>query len=538
VEHGTKDYIRLGLGNASAHEIVRAKNGSWRIGKAEGYSEAEARAHYATSVLPRLQELLGAARAYVEQGAPAPFTSPKLGTFRTIDAKTFCLFVAVLDRAVAKRRLVGVLSKERLQTLSRLLDVAWSGISTFADYFETQVRLGTTIEQLARTGGLDAYALGRWSYWDARGKLLAGLIEGNIETENGEDEDESDENENENEAKPSVVDNGEVTPISRRHPAEPPTPSWDTFLRDLDPDLAPTARLLRSRYNVVLYGPPGTGKTYTATQLARAWAAWQGDVTASEPTIEQVTFHPSYGYEDFIEAFRPSESDGARFVLRNGILPVLAARAHENPGRSYLLVIDELNRGDVARILGELITLLEADKRGPEHARRRMLSSKPLWLPRNLYVVGTMNTADKSVSLMDVAVRRRFAFVPTPPRPDLLHARRGLVEKAATVKLSDILNALNRRLLAIGVLPDRLLGHALLWIEQDDVDDEVVAVAERFRFDILPLVEEYCFCDRAQMRQVVGKLVDEHGRPADAVLDSHEAFVKALEALVSSDDAG
>ncbi|WP_437504933.1 AAA family ATPase [Sorangium sp. So ce1099] len=522
VEHGTKDYIPISLRNASAHEVVwSSRNGSWHIGRTEGFSTEKAQHHYEQAVLPRLQELFAAAKAFVERRPPPALVSPKLAGFRGLDAKTFCLFVAALDLETARMRLAGVTKGTRLATLASLLGAAEIRIDSFKDYVAAQQALAAAAE---RVKGLSAQGLTKWSYHDPRGELIVALLEDAAEEEPDSAEDEVD----------------DVEPTAKvetaTEPVMSPVAEWDSLVAGLDPDLVTVVRLLRTRWNVVLYGPPGTGKTYSSIQLAKAWRQWQGD-DGIEPTVEQVTFHPSYGYEDFVEAFRPRAKDGSRFTLRDGMLPVLAGRAVKNPHRKYLLLIDELNRGDVARILGELITLLEADKRKPEHARRRMLSGKPLWMPANLYVLGTMNTADKSVSLMDVAVRRRFAFVHTPPRPDLLHAGRGLVEQVAgTVRLSDVLGALNQRLLHIGVLPDRLLGHALLWIEKAKVDDEVAEVAERFRRDIVPLVEEYCFSDRAQIARVLGKLVDRHGRPDDAVLDSPDAFVKALEALVSGDE--
>ncbi|TKC98162.1 McrB family protein [Polyangium fumosum] len=522
VEHGTKGYIRIALGNASAHEVVRSKHGSWRIGKTEGFSETEARDHYEQMVLPRLRELYAAAKAFVERRPLPSFTSPKLNGFRSLDAKTFCLFVTALDEQTARNRLAGVVNGLRLLTLASLLGAECDRISSFEDYVEMQQRVAAAVESI---GSLSAEGLTKWSYHDPRGKRLVTLLEGQAKDENDGVDDEDEDVES------AVSTYGSAPPVAG------PSADWDELVGglDADADLTTVARLLRTRLNVVLYGPPGTGKTYKSIRLAKAWRNWQGD-DGSEPneaTVEQVTFHPSYGYEDFIEAFRPNASDGSRFELKPGILPRLAERARTYPHRRYLLLIDELNRGDVARIMGELITLLEPDKRRPEHARRRMLSGELLWLPANLYILGTMNTADKSVSLMDVAVRRRFAFIHTPPRPDLLHTRRGLVEHAGTVKLSAVLHALNQRLLDIGVLPDRLLGHALLWIEKDKVDDEVAEVADRFRRDILPLVEEYCFSDREQMSRVLGKLVDVHGRPDDAVLDLPDAFVKALQALIS-----
>jgi MoxR-like ATPase len=157
-----------------------------------------------------------------------------------------------------------------------------------------------------------------------------------------------------------------------------------------------------------LYGPPGTGKTYVARRLA-TWLA--GDAAR----VATVQLHPSYAYEDFVEGYRPQSNDGqAGFALVDGPLKRLARAAALDPKHPYVLVIDELNRGNVAKVFGELYFLLEY--RG--QAITLQYSGAPFSLPGNLWLIGTMNTADRSIALVDLALRRRFYFVPFfPDRP-------------------------------------------------------------------------------------------------------------------------
>ena len=176
----------------------------------------------------------------------------------------------------------------------------------------------------------------------------------------------------------------------------------------LDAALAGLAR----RRNLLLQGPPGTGKTFLARRLA-----WLLLGARDESRIEQVQFHPSYGYEDFLLGFRP-DAEG-RFHLVPGVLPLLCQRAAQDPGQPYFLLIEELNRGNVSRIFGELLLLLEADKRGPAHALRLPYAppeAPRFFVPENLYVIGTLNQADRSLAPLDYALRRRFAFVALGPQ--------------------------------------------------------------------------------------------------------------------------
>lgn len=319
-----------------------------------------------------------------------------------------------------------------------------------------------------------------------------------------------------------------------------------------DPDLDGLAdvldhsvgRLLLRRKNVVLYGPPGTGKTRASLGLAEAWERWQG--TGS---VEQVTFHPTFAYEDFVEGFRPDEETG-QFVLRPGLFVELCDRARAERDREFLLLVDELNRGDVARILGELVTLLEPDKRTPHAKRRLPYSHDPFWVPPNVHLLGTMNTADRSVSLLDVAVRRRFAFVETPPDPGVLD--RAPIAEVGGVRLSELLRGLNARLARAGVDRDRAIGHSVLLLGPDhqahspsvnhtlfpDSHDTgsygpLEALAERLRYDVIPLVEEYAYAERSLVAGVLGALVDGAGRADEATFADPVRLLDAVRTIAA-----
>jgi 5-methylcytosine-specific restriction protein B len=217
---------------------------------------------------------------------------------------------------------------------------------------------------------------------------------------------------------------------------------------------------LHRRRNLLLQGPPGTGKTFLARRLA-----WLLLGARDEHRIELVQFHPSYGYEDFILGFRP-DAEG-RFHLVPGVLPLLCQRAAADPERPYFLLIDEVNRGNVPRIFGELLLLLEADKRGPAHALRLPYAppeAPRFSVPENLYVIGTLNLADRSLTALDYALRRRFAFVELRPQfgaalRDFLTVRQVPAKLAA--KLCTRLAALNQTITDDPELgPDFAIGHS------------------------------------------------------------------------------
>ena len=164
--------------------------------------------------------------------------------------------------------------------------------------------------------------------------------------------------------------------------------------------------LLDDKKQVIFQGPPGTGKTYVAQKLAEHLAG-------SDERVTLVQFHPSYAYEDFVQGFRPKTTDDGQpgFELRDGPLLRVANRARNDPNAKHFLVIDEINRGNLAKMFGELYFLLEYR----DSAMNLQYSDKPFELPKNLYIIGTMNTADRSIALVDLALRRRFYFVEFHP---------------------------------------------------------------------------------------------------------------------------
>lgn len=293
-------------------------------------------------------------------------------------------------------------------------------------------------------------------------------------------------------------------------PKPPPDPPYDLLYE-----------LLIERHNLILYGPPGTGKTREALLLGRWWRS-----TFGSETVSQITFHPSYSYEDFIEGYRPTE-DGSKFELRGGIFKKLCHRAAEAPEKKYLIIIDEINRGDVARILGELITILEGDKRGELYTTILQQSGESFFVPQNLYLLGTMNTADKSISLMDLAIRRRFLFHYFPPDPDVLDEGKDFLDEIGNVRLSRLLIGLNQRLMDVGVDRDRVLGHSFFMVPAE-TPTPLNTLRNRFRYEIIPLVEEYCYADRSSMARVLGDLVEPSGAVNTDVLEDDEMFLAAL----------
>lgn len=173
-------------------------------------------------------------------------------------------------------------------------------------------------------------------------------------------------------------------------------------------------RRLRDKKNLILQGPPGTGKTWLAKRLGMALVGH----LVQEPQLRSVQFHPNLSYEDFVRGWRPTANGG--LALHEGVFMQMVKGALEHPSQVHVLVIEEINRGNPAQIFGELLTLLEAGKRTPRDAMQLCYPDpdgvhRPVHVPGNLYVIGTMNIADRSLALVDMAFRRRFAFVDLEP---------------------------------------------------------------------------------------------------------------------------
>ena len=243
---------------------------------------------------------------------------------------------------------------------------------------------------------------------------------------------------------------------------------------------------LAQRWGQLLFqGPPGTSKTFVAERLARLLA---GD---EEGRVEVVQFHPSYAYEDFVEGIRPRVTEGSElaYEVRKGIFMKLVERAKEYPQSAFFLLIDELNRANLPRVLGELLYALEY--RGAEHTFRLPYSGAETYIPSNITIISTMNTADRSIALVDAAIRRRFRHVDFLPDPAVLkawlgaHALGELADHAA-----GRLIALNDQLLGPGLLDsDRLVGHTYLM--REDLGE--VGLEAVWDEDIEPVLREHLF---------------------------------------------
>ncbi|MFD7615623.1 AAA family ATPase [Streptomyces sp. NPDC059802] len=298
--------------------------------------------------------------------------------------------------------------------------------------------------------------------------------------------------------------------------------------------------LLDRKGQVILQGPPGTGKTRLALSVALALAGRHDliedatpeeraealaalfsvpdspktetapkadapgtDTTAAVGRLTMVTFHPSYGYEDFVEGFKPNPAaDGAGLNLqrKDGLFLRVCAAAEKAPDDIFLIIIDEINRGDLPRILGELITVLELDKRGSVHVTLPTSGGRRS-VPSNVRIIGTMNTADRSVGHIDAAIRRRFAFIDVPTDLDALD---GEIEGLG---LAAFLEGLNTRLdRSFG--PDQLLGQAYL-LEADRPLATVEQLYDAFHHDVVPLVSDYCLGQPELLKEVLGQLVDQ-----------------------------
>ncbi len=287
---------------------------------------------------------------------------------------------------------------------------------------------------------------------------------------------------------PSEPDTPSKSATSGSHSALPTLPGVTADLaKQLHTDqeeLQEILELLQERQQVVLYGPPGTGKTYLAMALARH-AVGQQD----RSRVQLVQFHPSYAYEDFFEGFRPKEtSDGqATFELTPGPLRQIVSAARENPDSPYVLVIDELNRANLAKVFGELYFLVEYRN---EAINLQYNPTEAFRLPKNLFFIATMNTADRSIALLDAAMRRRFSFVELHPdeKPvsDLLS--NWLAEQGHSDERALLLAALNSAIEDQD--RDLRIGPSYLMREEAASPE---GLARIWKYDIMPLLEEHYY---------------------------------------------
>lgn len=268
----------------------------------------------------------------------------------------------------------------------------------------------------------------------------------------------------------------------------------EDFLRDVymtSADYTKIQAVLRNKKNIILQGAPGVGKTFAAKRLA--WSM-MGEI--DESRVEFVQFHQNYSYEDFVMGYKPVE-DG--FELRNGIFYRFCQRAANQPDKDFFFIIDEINRGNMSKIFGELLMLIERDYRGTKATLA--YNGLPFSVPKNLYIIGMMNTADRSLAMIDYALRRRFSFFDMEPGFD----SEGFRQYQASLN-NETLNALVERVKDLNkeIATDKSLGKGFCighsyFCGQDTCTDEWLDSI--VNYDILPMLSEYWFDDTAKLQR-------------------------------------
>ncbi|WP_336184581.1 McrB family protein [Fusobacterium polymorphum] len=320
--------------------------------------------------------------------------------------------------------------------------------------------------------------------------------------------------------------------------------NFDKFLKTLNIDN------FKFPQNTILYGPSGTGKTYNSifysvgiiekdkniidmienenmniSDEIKEEIFSKFNVLKKEGQIEFLTFHQSYSYEDFVEGIRPilknneedkkesnEEEKDLKYTLYSGIFKDICERAIKYPDKNYVLNIDEINRGNISKIFGELITLLEPTKRlgeAEELEIRLPYSGEEFGVPKNLYILGTMNTADRSIALLDIALRRRFNFIEMPPRYNLL---KPINIETNEINLQELLKAINTRI-EILLDKDHLIGHSYFINIKSFEDLKAI-----FKNSIMPLLQEYFYDDFEKIKFVLNIKDDEDNKDNNSII--------------------
>ena len=288
----------------------------------------------------------------------------------------------------------------------------------------------------------------------------------------------------------NLVNKGEIDPdelsSSEKSQSENESYGVETFLEDVYMDegnYRMLTALVQSKKNVILQGPPGVGKTYAAERLAYSMMG------VKDPNrVMMVQFHQSYSYEDFIMGFRPSE---AGFQLRYGVFYRFCKDAEIDSENSYFFIIDEINRGNLSKIFGELFMLIESDKRG--FPLQLLYADEKFSVPGNVHIIGMMNTADRSLAMLDYALRRRFAFYEMKPGFDTEGFRTYQMALASERfdKLIRCVENLNRAIAADESLGEGFcIGHSFFCNLKQATDQALFRIVE---FELIPLLKEYWF---------------------------------------------
>ena len=475
---GRYDWARLELKRLG---LIGGEHGIWELTElGRAYEEAHA------------ADELHIPLDFREADAPTPSNVPTETVVVTANAGYEIPLLEVLAEGVTDKREF----LERLYQANKDRLLPGDMRKTRDDYPVWEYRANWGLSNLRRSGDVENIGTGQWSITSSgRERLARERATWDIRTFQRsqtkvrvEDEDTG------SPAKPSKPSN--PPPLPR-----PPEQAWrpaawsalrnqvsralfDDLTARLRPDLGPSPDQKIAR-NIILYGPPGTGKTYLARAVAQALTGDQ--LAAEDERFRLVQFHPSYAYEDFVQGLRPDlKQTSLRYELQQGPFLRIVRDAAQEPDAFYVLVIDEINRGDPARIFGELLYALEY-----RDEPITLPLGGELIVPSNLVIIGTMNSVDRSVALVDYALRRRFGFVRIDPDSAVIAAVRGagLLAEAGPNVLEKFNKWLGQRL-------DRehVLGHSFFLTPAipDDADD---AFERLWRLDIRPLLEEYFFGD-------------------------------------------
>ena len=267
--------------------------------------------------------------------------------------------------------------------------------------------------------------------------------------------------------------------------------------------------LLLYKKNIILQGAPGVGKTFIAKKIAYSILK-----QVDNSKIQVIQFHQSYAYEDFIQGYRPNEE--GKFDLTDGIFYEFCRKARKDTENKYFFIIDEINRGNLSKIFGELMMLIEPDKRGEEwnipltYSRN---SEETFYIPENVFLIGTMNTADRSLALVDYALRRRFSFITLDPSFNNKFAEY-LKEKGVNKKIVDkIIEGLAETNKSISADKKNLgegfrIGHSFFCqFNKDDKNDSEAWYRKIINTEIAPLLREYWFDSEDRANQLIEKLL-------------------------------
>uniref|UniRef100_UPI0039B980A7 McrB family protein n=1 Tax=Candidatus Ruminimicrobium bovinum TaxID=3242779 RepID=UPI0039B980A7 len=282
-------------------------------------------------------------------------------------------------------------------------------------------------------------------------------------------------------------------------------------------------KIINQPLNQILYGPPGTGKTYSTKNLVNNII--ENQTISKDKSCKFITFHQSYSYEEFIEGIKPivdGSNKDLKYEIANGIFKELCLEANKDKENKYVLVIDEINRGNISKIFGELITLIEDDKRvepnGEDDFENTQVkdnellvtlpySKQKFGVPKNLYIIGTMNTSDRSIASVDIALRRRFKFIEMMPKGELVTNI-----SIGNTTFQEIFEALNEK---ITILLDRdhQIGHSYFIKDKfkpsngEELNNESkIEVLKNIWFDeILPLLNEYFYNDWYKLQALLGE---------------------------------